>query len=352
MKRVLKITGMAFLGLVGICILLNIVLFLSGGRFSFTPPVKHKAAFAAQDLSQFPGRLQARGNQIVDESGQAVVLRGLMPPDPARLRSDGDFNQAFFAGMAAAGADVIRIPVHPESWVDDPDYLWRYLDPVVTWAGESGQYVIIDWHFIGNVATGAGPQMPDLEADPLDLTLDFWRQTAGYFGEAPHVIFEIFNEPQSIGADEWQDSATEIVRAIRAEGAGQLVIVGGIDYGRDLSWVPGNPVEDGNVAYASHIYPAHPASGWGHWFGETAAQYPVLVTEWGFMEDNGDPAQSYLVGSQAGYGDPFLGFLRERGIGWAACWYDDEWLPPMFTKGREELTPYGRFVLEQLKEAR
>jgi aryl-phospho-beta-D-glucosidase BglC (GH1 family) len=349
MTKTRKILGISILGLIGICILLNIALRLTGGHFSIMLPVEHKEKFVHDDLSQFPGRLQTRGSQIVDEHGKMVLLKGLMPPDPARLRSDGDFNQQFFAGMADAGANVIRIPVHPESWVRDPDYLWRYLDPIVAWAGESNMYVILDWHYIGNVATGAGPQMPDLDADPRDLTLKFWRSTARYFRDTPHVIFEIFNEPQSITAGEWQSSATGIIQAIRAQGAEQLVIVGGLDYGKDLSWVMEQPVEDENVAYASHIYPAHPRSSWQHWFGEVAGKYPVVITEWGFMQDNGEPSQAYLVGDQDSYGASFLNYLHEKNIGWVACWYDDQWQPPMFTEGREGYTSYGEFVIGQLK---
>jgi len=336
------------LGLAGLCLLVNIGLRLTGGHFSINLPVIHKSEFATQDIVQFPGRLYARGNQIVDANGQAVLLKGLMPPDPVKVRQDGDFNREFFAGMAGTGANVIRIPVHPENWVHDPDYLWRYLDPIIAWAGESHMYVIIDWHYIGNVVTGAGPQMPHLEANPKALTLEFWRSTAHYFRNTPNVIFEIFNEPQSIDANEWRSNANEIIQAIRAQGADQLVVVGGIDYGKDLSWVLEQPVADGNVAYASHIYPAHAAASWPHWFGDVAAQYPVLITEWGFMDDNGDPSQNYLFGDQSTYGEPFLGYLRGRNIGWVACWYDDEWLPPMVTEGKKGYTKYGKFVVQQL----
>ncbi|MGE5462481.1 MAG: glycoside hydrolase family 5 protein, partial [Syntrophothermus sp.] len=235
MKKTLRNVGMVVLGLLGACILLSIVLSLSGGHFSVTLPVKHRSEFTGGNISQYPGRLEAHGSQLVDANGEAVLLKGLMPPGPARLRSDGDFGQKLIAEMAGTGANVIRIPVHPENWVRDPDYLWRYLDPIVAWAGEADLYVIVDWHYIGNVATGAGQQMPDLEEKPMDLTLAFWRSTARYFRETPNVIFEIFNEPQSIAAAEWHSSATAIVRAIREQGADQLVIVGGLEYGKDLS---------------------------------------------------------------------------------------------------------------------
>lgn len=350
MKKTLKIIRIAGLSLTGVCILLSIVLSLSGGRLSITLPVEHKAVFASDRTSQFPGRLYARGNRILDANGRTVLLKGLMPPDPARLRLDGVFDQKFFAGMATTGANVIRIPVHPQNWVQDQDYLWRYLDPIVAWAGDSNLYVIIDWHYIGNVATGAGPEMPDIDKNPKDLTLDFWRLTARYFRDVPNVIFEIFNEPQSIGAEEWHGNATQIMQAIREQGADQLVIVGGIDYGKDLSWVMDKPISDANIAYASHIYPAHPSSSWGRWFGTVAGKYPVVITEWGFMEKNGNSAQSYLVGDQTTYGDPFLSYLSNRNIGWVACWYDDQWFPPIFTEGRKGYTGYGEFVMRQLQE--
>jgi hypothetical protein len=35
-------------------------------------------------------------------------------------------------------------------------------------------------------------------------------------------------------------------------------------------------------------------------------------------------------------------------MGWVACWYDDEWLPPMYEKGMKELTRYGGVVLGEL----
>ena len=349
MKKSWKIVGVVVLELAGLCFLANLIFLLIGGHFSINLPVRHKSEFAAQDMSTFAVRLYARGNQIVDANGNVVLLKGLMPPDPVKVRQDGNFNQNFFTGMASTGANVIRISVHPENWVHDPDYLWRCLDPIAGWAGEAHVYVIIDWHYIGNVATGAGPQMPDLQANPKDLTLQFWRTTAHYFRNTPNVIFEIFNEPQSIDANDWRSNANEIIQSIRAQGADQLVVVGGIDYGKDLSWVLEQPIADGNVAYASHIYTAHASSSWPHWFGEIAAQYPVLITEWGFMEDNGDPSQDYLFGDQSSYGEPFLNYLSDRNIGWIACWYDDQWLPPMFTKGRKGFTKYGEFVMQQLQ---
>lgn len=348
LKKILKGFGIALLSLGGLIAALVVFIVLSPNG-KITLPVEHRPSYSHENMSAFPGRLSAEGSRLVDPQGETVYLRGLMPQEPSRLHSRNRFGRRLIERIAAAGANVVRIPVDPEMYYKDADYLWRYLDPIVTWAGENGMYVIIDWHYIGNIATGAGKEMIVLEEiSPRELSLAFWTQTAAYFKDAPHVIFEIFNEPAGISAEVWQAHAQELIDAVRAQGADQLIIAGGVEYSRDLSWVLESPLGDDNLAYAAHIYPGHTQSLWEHWFGETARRYPVLLTEWGFMEDDGEAAHDYLVGSAENYGAPLLDFAGERLAGWVACWFDDAWFPPMFQKGMKTATPLGEFVLARL----
>ena len=248
------------------------------GNLSINLPLEHKPAFD-EDKDAYPSQLRAETNGLVDENGQTVILRGLMPSDSAVQVQKRRFERHYFDEMADSGANVIRIPVHPERWERDPDYLWRYLDPAVIWNGENGIYTIIDLHFIGDIGTDQGSQMPDIRMPSRDFSIAFWRQVASYFKDAPHVIFEIFNEPAEISAEDWQKNAQALVDVIRDASANQLIIVGGIDYSRDLSWVLEMPIEDDNIAYAAHIYPAHSRYSWDRWFGIVLEKYPVLVTE-------------------------------------------------------------------------
>ena len=335
--------------------LIILVLLVSGGyylstipgHFLINLPVEHKPSFAI-DVSQCPSRLSTSGNKLVDANGKTVVLKGVMPADPAVMRGNGNFNQAFFDEIANSGANVVRIAVHPENWERDSDYLWRYLDPLVTWNCQQGLYTIIDQHFIGNIATSSGDHMADIATHSKDFSLAFWRQVAAYFKDAPHVIFDIFNEPAGISSNTWRVNAAELVDAIRSTGAKQLIIIGGVEYSRDLSWVSSKPVPGENLAFAVHIYPGHSRTSWDYWFGKTSQQYPVLVTEWGWMESDPSGNQPYLVGNQETYGQPLLEYLDAHDIGWVACWYDAEWKPAMFQKGNENFTPFGQFVLQRL----
>ncbi|MGD1993389.1 MAG: glycoside hydrolase family 5 protein [Anaerolineae bacterium] len=348
-RKILKWIGIV-LGALIVLVGGLVVFVVASGQGQLNLPVRHTEAFEHPEVAAFPSMLRAQGNELVNAERETVRLRGLMPIDPSELHSQNRFNRRFFEEMQAQGANVVRLPVHPREWEEDPDYLWRYIDRAVGWAGELDMYLIIDWHSIGNVQTGAAPLMPDLYAHTYEMTADFWRQTAAHFRDTPNVLFEVFNEPQGILAANWHRSATELVGIVRAQGAEQPVIVGGVEYARDLSWVLQTPVEDDNVVYAAHIYPAHAEVMWGTYFGDVSERYPVLVTEWGFMDENASADKAYLNGNAEEYGRPLMAYLDERGIGWTACWYDDGWDPPMFTPGWDTLTNYGAFVTKELAQ--
>lgn len=121
-KRILGIFLAGLLLLIAACFVAS-----RSGHLSFTPPVGHKDTFTA-NMAAYPSRLQVSGNRLVDASGQAVLLKGLMPPDPSQLNLKGKFNRAFFQELHDTGAKVIRIPVHPERWQQDADYLCSWLN--------------------------------------------------------------------------------------------------------------------------------------------------------------------------------------------------------------------------------
>lgn len=118
-------------------------------------------------ISRGLSRLQTKGNHIVNGTAEIVRLKGLMIPDPARLAGEGRYARTLFEKVRATGANVIRIPVHPQFWAGDPDYVRHYLEPAVRWAGELGLYVILDWHSIGNELTGYAPRLPSFSVTPM-----------------------------------------------------------------------------------------------------------------------------------------------------------------------------------------
>lgn len=267
-----------------------------------------------------------------------------MAPDPQKILSEGNFTEEYYDGIFSFGGNVIRVPVHPDRYVTDEYYMWRYLDKIVSWAGERGQYFIIDWHYIGNPVTGSGDEMPDIQQEHIEFTKQFWTQTASYFKDTPNVIFEIYNEPAFIQSESWEDAAKEIISVIRENGAGQLIIIGSPDYSYDLSWIKEASINDPNAAFSVHVFPNK--NFWEKNISEIQEEVPLIVTEWGYIGSDITAKQSYLRGSRESFGEPFVNFLADNKIGWVACWYDDGWEPQMFSDEINTPTEWGKFLIE------
>lgn len=307
-------------------------------------PVEKKESFSAEAIDKYPTALSVAGNKIINADNKEIVLKGIMAPDPRKIFRDGNFTKEYYDGIFSFGGNVIRVPVHPDMYLEDEYYLWRYLDKIVGWAGEAGQYVIIDWHYIGNPVTGQGNEMPDIKKYHMELTKQFWAQTASYFKDTPNVIFEIYNEPSYISAEEWKDISADITNVIRSSGAKQLIIVGSPDYSYDLSWIKKSSVKDTNAAYSVHVFPNR--SLWKKNLSEIKDEVPLIITEWGYTDSDVNAKQSYLMGSRDSFGEPFADYLADNKIGWVACWYDDDWEPPMFSDEKNTLTRWGEFLKE------
>ena len=130
---------------------------------------------------------------------------------------------------------------------------------------QAGLYVILDlhWNAPGSVAAAAQQPMPD-----ADHAVDFWKSVAATFSSDPAVVFDLYNEPflygsymQDANGDPWAcwlngcglnqyltggnpytQSATwnavgmqTLVNTIRAVGAKNALMVGGLDWSNDLS---------------------------------------------------------------------------------------------------------------------
>jgi len=112
---------------------------------------------------------------------------------------------------------------------------------------------------------------------------------AAKYGDSPHVIFEIWNEP--LGVD-WQGVkayAAPVIAAIRGAGGKNLILLGTPNCSQDVDAAAESPLTGvTDVAYVLHFY----AGTHGQWLRDKAekavtAGLPLFVTEWGTCEANG-----------------------------------------------------------------
>jgi endoglucanase len=175
-------------------------------------------------LQAVPGRISVKGNQFVNADGKPVVFRGIATSDASKLHKSGVWNQRYFEAAKAWGANIIRFPIHPQSWrkLGEKQYL-RLLDQGIAMAKTCDLHVIIDWHSIGNLHGKAffkgGDGYPTTSYDTtMEETFAFWRIIARRYGKDETVaFFELFNEPaigQGMGECSWEDWRTMMEKLI------------------------------------------------------------------------------------------------------------------------------------------
>lgn len=293
--------------------------------------------------------IRVEGNRFVDESGETVVFHGLSIADPDKVEQDGRWSKAHFEQIKDWGANLVRIPVHPNAWRKRgaPAYL-ELLDQAVDWCGELGMYVIIDWHSIGNLHMELF-QHPMYETSRRE-TLQFWKTIAERYAAVPTVAFyELYNEPTvyrgtlgSCSWEEWSAVVEDIVDLIYAHDRRVIPLVAGFDWAYDLSEVRYRPIAREGIAYVTHPYPGKCAPPrepqWEATFGFLADRYPIIATEMGYYLEGDE----HLI-DDGTYREAIVRYLEAKAISWCAWVFDPHWHPQMILNYEYEPTHQGEF---------
>lgn len=305
-----------------------------------------------------------KGGKFVDASGAVLQLRGVnvsaLEFVAAQGWSPGDpwgGVKPNWAAIASWKANCVRIPLNSQSWLGvngtDPGNNYRQtVQQTVADAHAQGFYVILDLHWTAPTTNKALAQqaMPTKDHD-----IDFWTSLASTFKNDPGVIFELYNEPFQYGDYYSGDpltsiyvgggniikfltggatytaacnspvaSMTDMLAAVRATGATNVVLIGGYDWCSAMDkWLAMAP-KDPQVGAAWHPYPGQPQS---TSFPQDktsvpailAAGYPVVATE------TGDHDVPGTIGSP--FVSSLLPWCDNQGISYTP-WTWDVWLNP------------------------
>lgn len=242
-------------------------------------------------------------NTICAQTGEAHVFRGLARPSLEWSPAGDHLSERDFRLMASWGANVVRVPLNQAYWLEDsPQFAAGYADLVddaVSWAKAAGMDVILDLHWsdagtVGGCTSPSGCQQQ--MADERSIT--FWSELATRYRGDGRVLFELYNEPHDVSWQVWKSGGMtsagfraagmqQLYDAVRAAGADNLVIIGGLDWAYDLSGVPSNRIDGYNIVYATHPYntPHRQPAAWDKSWGFLAVTDPVMVTEFGSLND-------------------------------------------------------------------
>lgn len=282
-----------------------------------------------------PGGYYTNGRTVCSADGTPHLFHGVDRPSLEWGQGE-HIDASDFLAMADWHANAVRVGLNQDFWLSGAAlYNSSYqatVDQVVRLAESAGLDVILDLHWSdrgdlnvpmlhGQNRAGDSDQQQMADVN----SIRFWTEVAMKYKDDGHVLFELYNEPNSISWSVWLKgglfSGYQVVGmqalydTVRATGANNVVIAGGLSWAFDLSGVGGAPIKGYNIVYASHVYkPQNAQSRWESAFGYLATRdmAPVILTEFG-------------DGSSACTGDwdqQLIQFADERQISWTAwAWY-------------------------------
>lgn len=302
------------------------------------------------------GPYSVQGNMIVDAQRRPYYFHGVAR-DGLEFSCQGDayLSERYLSllGPKVAGvtgtfwySNTVRLPLSEAFWLHgEPQQhcsavsYQSLVRATIGWLTLLHLNVIVDlqWTDAGGQSSGGAWQMPDTDS------VTFWRQMAQLYANYPNVLFELYNEPHPYAAtgDPWRcwrsgcqivnDTSNDfycgcklslsyqavgmqtLVETIRATGASNLLLIGGLNWGFDLSKLPAYALTGQNLVYDTHPYPYNgklTSSDWEASFGALSASYALISTESGEYD-----CKSGFIQSLSAYFDAHR-------IGWIAwAWY-------------------------------
>lgn len=268
------------------------------------------------------------GNHLVNGEGKTVRLLGVNRSglEYACIQgwgfADGPTDSASIAAMKTWRIDAVRVPLNESCWLGiggvKPQFgggAYRaYVEGYVRRLNAAGLTAVLDLHW--NVK--GQENMPDAAHSPA-----FWRSVARAFRTSRNVVFDLYNEPHDVTWRCWRDGCgawagmQQLVDVIRATGARQPLMLGGLAWSNDLSgwlkWRPRDPLHQ--LIASFHLYNFNTCSTeacWNATVKPVAAVVPVVTGELGEND------------CMSGFVDTYMPWADAAGISYLG-WTWDTW---------------------------
>ncbi len=332
------------------------------------------------------------GNRLIDGAGNTVILKGVNRSGSEYACVDGwgffdgPVDQASVAAMARWQINAVRLPLNSACWLGITEQLassstaytgatyQKAIKDYVDLLTANGMYVILDLHWTG---CGSSPCLANwLKPMPERAhATQFWGSVAAEFKDNTSVLFDLFNEPQSVDWTCWRDGGCTafqgdptneftvegmqaMVDAVRAADAKtQPILLGGLQNANGMrGWLANLPSDPSNALVASvHLYnfnspcPQTVVGGQGaaaikcftgssaNSLEDIAKQHPIVFGELG--QD----------GCRSDFVEPMLEWLEERGygvLGWAWNKADCAKFPSLISDYDGTPTAFGKAFRE------
>jgi endoglucanase len=307
----------------------SVVLAAGGG----TKAASHLTASAS--VSTAP-QLHVSGNELVNAKGQRVILHGVDRSGGEWACSqgvgiwDGPMDQASVSVIKSWGVNAVRLPVNEACWNGDTYINSGYrgapyrsaVEAYVSLLNRNGLVAILDLALSDGLYTGTSAECKTARATcekPMPDKTEaaaFWSAVARTFKGNDAVIFDLFNEPfpeAAVGTEAggWRcwllggSACTglgyqavgmqSLVNTVRATGAKNVIMLGGITWATDMTqWLKYEPTDpDHNLAASWHSYNFNTCATvacWNNQIAPVIKRVPLVVGEIG----ENDCADTYI----------------------------------------------------------
>ncbi len=320
--------------------------------------------------------LHVVGNQIENGSGQVVRPLGVDRAGTEYMCDnagnttvfDGPSDATSVSAMASWDMNAVRVPLNEDCWLGINGYpaahysAAQYQQAIINYVNLLNSYnlmAIVDLHWTaaGNQQSNAQQPMPDADHAPT-----FWTSVANTFKNNSSVIFDLYNEPYTQSWACWLNGSSApsaspcndvgfavagmqtLVNTVRATGATNILMLGGLAYSNNLSqWLQNKPNDpDNNLAASFHLYNFNACSNTSCWDSQVApvaAQVPVITGELG----ENDCASNFINTAMSWLDQHGIGYL-----GWAWDTYNCSTFPALITSYDGTPTAFGQGLKDHL----
>jgi endoglucanase len=300
------------------------------GYKRFTPEIELFKYDLSQKNLTYPivSPLHTEGTQVLDNSNRPVILRGVnlisTNWNPIYL----DWNpQAVEKAASDWKANVIRSRIYQYEFEANPAAFFLKMEQqIFEPARKHGLYIIVH------------PWFGENQSLPKNEGVKMWLAFAKRYGNDPHFIFDLFAEPRDIPFEDLKSSYEALIPQIRQIAPNSLIMVTGLDWGRDI-----NAWYDQPLPYDNLIYRANPYNKTGEFesfIGKIALKRPIFLGEFGTQ----DKLSMTLTDVKN-----LLGYADQLNVGWTA-WHFTATGCPCLLEGESSFTPtpYGSVVKSAL----
>ena len=272
--------------------------------------------------------LHTQGTQLLNAQNTPVRLRGVNLISTNWGDKYKDWNpKAIEYATKNWHINVIRTRIYEHEYAENPAKFFLTLEQqILQPARHNGLYVIIH------------PWFGENDSLPGSGGVKMWLAVANRYKNDPHIIYDLLAEPRDTTFDAVYQTYTALIPQVRSIAPDSLIMVTGLDWGRDINVYLDSPLPYPNLVYRTNPY--NKTAEFPGLFGKISAVYPVFFGEFG----SEDKLSMTIKDAQN-----VMSYADKLNIGWTAWHFTSTGCPCLLSNELDFTpTPFGELVKSNL----